>query len=261
MPSIMDFFRSTPAPTNQPTKAGDTQGGTVVGADGKPIPPAGDPKAGGAQNTTVQDFAKAGTEGKNADGSPKNPLDSFKGMYDNVPMGDDAKPPVFALDPKALETAASSLKFSSHVTPELAAKLQSGDPVAIAAAFDAVGRQVYQTVMSHQSTLTNRFVDARLSHDRKGLGQSVHSVLTANSLAKLAENNPTLKEHVQEIGDKIASKYPDATPDWIADQTKNYFVQMAKQLDPSLDSAKVDKEKKQAADINWEDWINAGVKN
>lgn len=253
--ALADFFRSAkpsesaatpPGPNSPPAPNAST---VVAAAKAKP----------GTVDTTQTDFNAAADPTKNADGSPKNPLDSFKGMYDAKDTSADAKPPKFALDPASLETAAKSLKFSSHVTPELAQKLQSGDATALAAAFDELGRSVYQTVMSHQSTLTDRFVDARMSHDRKGLGQSVHSVLTANSLAKLAEKNPVLKEHVTEIGDKIASKFPDATPDWIAEQTRNYFLTVAQQLDPSLGKPAKTVED-QNADINWEEWISAGAK-
>lgn len=248
--AIADFFRTKPQTSqSQPNQQGQPASPNAQVTQAKAAQP------NQPLDTTSKDFAAAG------DQIPKNPLDSFTGMYDTKSRGTDEVPPVFALDPASLRTAASQLNFSAHVTPELAQKLQSGDATAVADAFNELGRQVYQTTMSHQSTLTDRFVNARMTHDRKGLGQSVHSVLTANSLAKLADQNPVLKEHVTEIGDKIASKYPDATPDWIAEQTKNYFVTMAKQLDPSLDATEVAKKKDKEEDINWEEWMSAGIKN
>lgn len=255
--ALADFFRKPAA--SQP--AAQQQGGQQPNQD-QQIAAAKQKKPNDPLDTNKKDFGEAGTEGGTNAGSQKNPLDSFAGMYDTTAnKAGEIKPPVFALDPTALATASQSLKFSSHVTPELAQKLQSGDPAALAEAFDAVGRQVYQTVMSHQSTLTDRFVAARMDHDRKGLGQSVHSVLTANSLAKLAEQNPVLKEHVQEIGDKIASKFPDASPEWIANQTKEYFVTMAKQLDPSLDSTKVAAQREAETGTDWAKWLAADQKN
>jgi len=254
---LADFFRSkvplTPTDPNKPT---NQQTPLSKGQQEQQIRQAKERKPNDPLDTGSKDFAEAG------DSNTKNPLDSFAGMYDNKVRTAEETPPVFALDPTLLKNAASQLNFSSHVTPELVQKLQSGDATAVAEAFNELGRQVYQTTMSHSSTLTDKFVGARMAHDRKGLGQSVHSVLTANSLAKLAEQNPTLKEHVTEIGDKIASKYPDATPDWIAEQTKNYFVTVAKQLDPSLTPKQKGADGKDAEeDINWEEWMTAGSKN
>ena len=245
--AIADFFRTKPQP--QPNPQGQ-----------QPNPASPSPNAQVQQQKTAQPNQPLDTTAKDfsaaADQTPKNPLDSFAGMYDNKAKTADETPPVFALDPASLRTAASQLNFSSHVTPELVQKLQSGDATAVADAFNELGRQVYQTTMSHSSTLTDRFVGARMAHDRKGLGQSVHSVLTANSLAKLADKNPRLKEHVTEIGDKISSQFPDATPDWIAEQTRSYFVTIAKQLDPSLDPTEVASKKAKDDDIDWEKFVN-----
>ena len=252
--SLADYFRTKPAAS---TPNAQQQQQTP-----KPgVAPGTDPNAlGKKQDTTNADFKVAGEEGLNEDGSPKNPLDSFAGMYDNKSIADGDKPPVFALDSKALESAAQSLQFAPKITPELAQKLQVGDPEALAEVLNAVGRQAYQTAMSHQSVLTDNYVNARLSHDRKGLGQSVHSVLTANKLEQLAEKNPVLKEHVREIGGKIADKYPEASPDWIAEQTRNYFVNIAIQLDPTLGGAKPAVRGNPDEEVDWAKWISAGNK-
>src|SRR5690349_5070479 len=116
--SIMDYFRPTPASSAPTTQQGAPQKQTTQGFVEQKTAKPNEPL-----NNNQQAFAAAGTEGASLDGSPKNPLDSFAGMYHTDPKNQPEKPPAFNLDPKLLETAASGLKFSSHVTPELAQKL------------------------------------------------------------------------------------------------------------------------------------------
>jgi len=170
----------------------------------------------------------------NGDGDKKstNPLDQFKGLFDNANTSGASKAPEFQLDPEAVKKLVQSMSFSDHVTPELAQKLQSGDATAMKEAFDILGRQTYSRIFEHLPVLTDKFINARLAHERQGLGGSVKQELTKNNLEKLAANNPVLKEQLDSIASRILGKYPDATPDWIAEQTSKYFMDVAKSLNP-----------------------------
>lgn len=194
-----------------------------------------------------------------------NPMDAYAKMFDNTATGEAKVAPKFAIDPEVLGKVSGGLSFSDHVTPDFLTKIQSGDIQAVKDAFDGVGRSVYSTVMGHSSTLTDRFVDARLSHDRSGLDQSIRTSLTKNSLSKLAEGNPALAQQVNAIGEQLLSAHPDATPEWIEQQTKNYFITVAKQLDPTLAGKLSDEgtgQRGQAQpDINWGEYLTGKKSN
>lgn len=270
---MMSMFRRTPAQMNAQSQ--------VTNAGGKPQQQQQPQRQGNpdpnnvnnVNNSGQQDFNNAGNMGGDGNSSgndgknTQNPLDAFKGMfYNDNSGGNKDAPPVFQIDPKVLEDVAGKLSFA-QVTPELAQKLQSGDPTALQQTLDDLGRRVYSTAVQHLSSLTDKFVTARTEHDRKGLGQSVRSELTSNRLSQLAENNPVLKEHVTSVGSMLASKYPDASPDWIAEQTKSYFVTMAKQLDPSLNAAASGNKGAdggggggQPENVDWASWLSQGPK-
>ena len=191
-------------------------------------------------------------------GSKKNPLDAFKNLWSNDPNKSDGKPPAFNLDPTKLSELTKSLDFSSHVTPELAQKLQSGDVNTLKEALNTLGQSVYGTVFQHMPQLTESYVGARLEHDRKGLGHSVKSTLTKQSLSKLAADNPVLQKQLEMIGEELLKNHPDADPDWIAGQAQEYFVSIAKSVSP--DSFKGpndsnDKNKQQDGSFDFGAWM------
>jgi hypothetical protein len=166
--------------------------------------------------------------------SQPGPLDMFAGLFDNTnKTGDDAQPS-FSLDPEKLQKIAGQLDFTGQLSPEDIEGLKSGDPAKTAAILNRTGQNAYSMLMQHLPALTEKFVTARLEHSQSKLGGQVKSTLTKQALEKLAANNPILKQQMETISEELLGKFPDATPDWIAEQTKAYFVEMARVVSPDL---------------------------
>ena len=163
--------------------------------------------------------------------SQDDPLDIFKDLFQNSDNGDDA-PPSFSLDPTKLQNVAGQLNFAGQLSPEDLEGLKSGDAEKITGILNRVGQNSYMTLMQHLPALTDKYVSARVAHATKGLGGQVKQTLTKQALSKLATNNPVLKQQMDIIGQQLLSKFPDADPDWIAEQTSDYFVSMAKLIKP-----------------------------
>lgn len=194
--------------------------------------------------------------------SQKNPLDIFDGLFQTDNKSAEDTPPAFSLDQEALTKLVGKMNFSGQLTPELLDKLKSGDAQTTTDVLNTLGRNVYASLMSHLPVLTEKYVSARLQHDQKGLGQRVKSTLTQQSLAKIAENNPVLKQQLDEISSGLLSKFPDASPDWVAEKTRDYFVQVAKALGANItDPEEVKGQTKDTNDLskrpdfNWADYL------
>lgn len=166
--------------------------------------------------------------------SQKNPLDIFDGLFTIQDKDGTATPPAFSLDPESLTKIASSLDFVGQMQPELVEKLKTGDPETLKTTLNSLGQNAYVTLMRHLPALTEKYVNARLEHSQKGLGKSVKQTLTQQALNKIAADNPVLKQQAEIISGFLLEKYPDADPDWLAEQTGEFFVQTAKVLKPDL---------------------------
>jgi len=201
-----------------------------VDATGKPLPNQNiDPATGKLRKANTDPNAPENIVDPN---KSKNPLDVFDGLWDNTNKSGTVDAPSFSLDPEALKTVAGKLSFAPQLTAEQLEKFKTGDPETIAALLNETGRQAYTSLMQHIPALTDKYVTARLQHDRAGLGRSVRTELTVNSLEKLASKNPVLKQQLDRVVAGLYEKYPDATPDWVAEQSTKYFVDIAKQLSP-----------------------------
>lgn len=204
---------------------------------GKPIPEGFKASADGSKLELTEGYEyEANDQTKARKKSQDNTLTSFEGMFKmDGQAGTEDDAPAFALDPEKLKTLTGNLNFAPQLTPELLAKLKEGDPQATTDLLNSVGRNAYATLMQHLPALTGKYVDARLAHSQKGLGKSVKSTLTKQSLSKLAEGNPILAEQLDGISSRLLSKFPDADPDWLAEQTKQYFISVVQSMGVKLD--------------------------
>lgn len=203
----------------------------------KPIPEGFKVTADGSKLELAEGYEyEANDQTKARKKSQDNTLTSFGGLFSmDGKAGAEDSVPAFALDPAGLKTLTEKLNFAPQLTPELLAKLKEGDPETTMSVLNAVGRNSYQTLMQHLPALTEKYVNSRLEHSQKGLGKSVKSTLTQQSLSKLAEGNPILAEQLDGISSRLLSKFPDATPDWIAEQTKGYFIKVVESMGVKID--------------------------
>lgn len=191
-------------------------------------------------NDNVLGVDKNNTAGQSNDpNNYENPLDVYSGLFDNDALNKDApKAPSFTLSPDIISKAASSLDFLSGLPEELAQKVQQGNlsPQDYMEMINHAGRQAYAKAMEHQSHLTDRFVSARSQFEQQGLPKQLQSLLAKNKATSdpAVLSNPVVKAHMEVISSQLASKYPDQSPEWIADKAKSFFLDMAKALNPNL---------------------------
>lgn len=246
MGSIMNMFNargngdasaapniSAKGPTNQnPTQQNQPSG------DGSIIPNDGKPKA------------------------PSDPLAAFDKIFDNTPDDKAPKRPEFKLSPEVLKQAADSQDFGSLVPQDFYERLEKRDPTLFADLFNSIGRKAYSTSLEHSSALTDRFVDLHSQHSQKGLGKHVTATLAKNNLKSISEKSPVAAKQIEQLQQQILDKFPDATPEFIQEQTEEYFRQIAMVMFPDL--AEMDPRKKAQrddpnqlkGDTNWDDWLS-----
>lgn len=171
-----------------------------------------------------------GNEQENSN-TPKNPLDNYSKIWDTPTVKDEDKAPVFKLDPKTVKDVSSSLNFMEGIDEATMAKIQSGDSNAIIQAMQHVGRQAYESAIQHGGTLTDNFVNARLTHEGKSFGSRVKQELTQSELKSVQNyNHPVIKAQLDIVSKQFASTHPDASPSEIAEMSKNYLKEIATAL-------------------------------
>lgn len=260
---LMAMFRKTgsqQAANNQVIRGAENMGRQQQGGSGQPNQN-GDPNSPANMQGGRQD---PNNPGGNNNNQSQNPLAQFEKLFDNTGSGTSPnQPPRFQLDQATLERAAGSIDFSNLITPELQERFKNGDSTVLAELLNSVGRQLYQTSLQHTSALTDRYVDMRLGHDRQSLGQSVRKELTAEKLSSIAKDNPALQAQVKAIGEKVLNLFPDASPEFIAERTVDYFVDVAKLLKP--DAFKSTQQQGQGNEssqpqetIDWARWMSGG---
>lgn len=218
----------------------------------------GQPGQGGNPAQPVQTFIPGQTPGQQqAPAAPQDPLAAFAKMFDNTPNGDAPKAPEFKLSPDAIKQAASGLDFADTVPKDLMERIKADDPTAIAELVNNLGRKLYSTSLEHNSLLTDRFVGARSEFDRKSYGSDVNKTLAKNSLKSIAEQSPVAAAHLQRIADDLYSKNPDATPQWIEEQTKRFFVDMARMANPEAFGQPNDPSQRgKAQETDWDEFFD-----
>lgn len=219
MANIRNMFSGAPAEnTQQQSGGGVKQGADVqnlagqVGPDGKPI-------------QQQQQQPKA----------PQDPLAAFANLWDNSGSEGKKKAPKFELTPDVIQEASDSLDFTDAFgdpTEFMDQLINQKNPKALTDAMNKALRKLYSTSLQHHSVLTDRFVDARSSYDREGLGPQVTQALAKKSLKSIAEKSPVAAKMLEGIQKDLLDKNPDATPEWLDEQSKKFFMSIAGMIAP-----------------------------
>lgn len=236
--SMFSFLTSsTPpaAPTPQPTTQDVDPNASNTGGVANPA----------TVETPAGKMAGSGQE-------PVNPLDAYAKLFDNSTQPKDA-PPVFALDPKILGEAASSMNFTQGIPQELMAKATSGDANALIEMMNLVARNSYQSALSHGTSLTDKFVTARSEYDSKGVGNKITQQLTSSALADTPNfQHPVVKAEFTRIANAFQSQNPDSSPAEIAKATRDYMQNLHTAMNPE---SKTKGAAAAQAPTNWEAWM------
>ena len=241
-----------PKPNQQPNPQGQQgQPNGQPAPNGQPNPNDLDPVTG---------LPKTQGQPNGTDQNPANPLDFFKGMYDNKPNA-ASEPPKFAIPTENLQKAAGSIDFMQGIDPELMNKAKTGDVTSIMTMMGEVARNAYSNSMNHMSTLSDNFINQRLGFENTALPNKVKEQLTNHELGSnnAAFSHPVVKAQLTEVAKRLAGQYPDASPSEIAAQAKSYIIEMAKQLNgngqDSTTGGNAGGDQGSAKEINWDDYF------
>lgn len=216
--------------------------GNMQGNNNTAVPNNGmlDGMAGGNNNTQSQ--------------QAENPLDSFKGMFDNKGTDGD-KAPSFSLPQDILDKVSSSQNFLAGVNEELIQKAMSGDAKSFLDVINAATQNSYKSSLSHMSALSDQFMNSRLEHEGKSFGSKVKQELTTSELSANVPgfNHPVVKAQLSEVAKSLAKQHPDATPQEIAAKAKDYIIQMANAINPQTKS---DADNEKASSTDWDTFFN-----
>lgn len=183
---------------------------------------------------------------------PVNPLDSFSKMWDN-PSTEADTPPAFNLDPKQLGDIASKQDFMQGIDPELMTKATSGDVNAMMQLMNKVAQGAYAKSLEHGGMLTDKFVGARETHSSKGLGGRVRQELTQHALSDTPSyQHPVVRKQLTQIAEQLQRQNPDASPQEIAKQAKDYLNELVSAINPKTE----DKAAKKAGPTNWDAYFD-----
>jgi len=143
------------------------------------------------------------------------------------------------LTDEVLDKVIPSIDFSQGLSPEVQQKIAAGDGNAILEAIKQAGAVAYKTAMQHNSALVNANLDARFKALEPTIQKSVNSNLTSNALASLPNaSNPVVKAELDRVAQQLRTKYPEASNQWIAEQTNTYLLELGKQLTPEVEPPK-----------------------
>jgi hypothetical protein len=222
-------------------------------------PPQGQQSNGqpGQTNPPAQQSANpAAPTNVNGSNTPPDPTAVYAKMWENNPNKPDAAPSL-RIDDKVLNEVSSSLKFSRNAPPELLQKAMSGDMASMMEMMDWTAQQAYKHAMQHQSVLTDQFVGQREDFQQKGFGKAVQQELTMNNLFA-GESGKALPDYAKrqfsDAAKRFAAANPDASPQEVADATKEYFRNMAALAGGGTPTQQ---QEQKPAPMDWDKWASS----
>jgi hypothetical protein len=233
---MFDIFTNS-----QPTNVAPPQG--VPGVPGAPapaqvqpgnIPAPADPAAPG-QGVVPASAANAAAVPR----EPESPLDTFKDLWEPVPI-DPANPVPAAPQPltaEQVQAAVAKANFAGAVTPDQMAAINQGGEaaqVAMAAMMNSVAQQVMVQATMVNNKLTEKAVATALEAQKAeipGMLRKQQSTSHLNDTSALF-SNPAIKPVVEATQAQLLQKFPNATPAEITTMTQDYIQAMGEQFAP-----------------------------
>jgi hypothetical protein len=227
------FTNNTPAPAPGADPAAPLAPAPVT-PPGSTIPAPVDPAAPG-QGVVPGSAAvpAAATE-------PESPLDTFKDLWQPVPVDPNSPAPPTPAAPltaEQVQTAVSKASFTQAVTPEQMQAIGQGGEAAqqaFSAAMNSVAQQVMVQSTMVNNKLTEKAVATALAAQSAELPQMLReqqSTAHLNDTSKLF-SNPAIQPVVQATQSQLLQKFPNATPAEITQMTQDYITAMGEQFAP-----------------------------
>jgi len=208
---IMDMFSQKPvapapvAPTNPQQQA----------VNNNPAVP-------NATNTPV--IPSASTENAIA-----SPLEGFADLWQTPDPSTKAQnTPLFTMDPKKLQEAASKINFGQVISKEALAAIAAGGEGAVTAFQDSITK-VAQATFAQSTATTAKLIEQAMTRNNSDMDSRIPDLIKKQTVSELnrAENplfsNPATAPIMSALEQQFTAKYPNATAAQIQEHTRNYL--------------------------------------
>lgn len=238
MEKVFGLFQRTAAPAPAPAVSNNLQGApTNPGTPGNGVVPAPTPAPAPA---------------------PVSPLEQHKDLWqpNKTEEGNQSPAPI---DPQKIMEAASKVDFTKILNQEALAKVQAGGEEAVQAMASLLN-QTAQAVYGQSTVAASKIVEQALAQaEQKFAGKVPGLVNQKAAQAKLlTENkalaNPAVAPLVDMIQTQLATKYPNATSDELAQMAQDLMKGAASVFAPSA-PAKETADKAKKGDDDWSDYL------
>jgi len=162
-------------------------------------------------------------------------------------------------DPKKFMEAASKIDFTKVATPEELTAITAGGEAATKAMI-AVQNRTAQSIYAQSAFASTKLIDAALAKAKDSFLADVDSRITAMSVKNnLREKNPlftnpAIQPMISMVEAQMRTKFPNATPTEITEQTNQYIEHFASALAPKAAPAKGTKAAEKETD--WSKFLN-----
>jgi hypothetical protein len=203
--SIMDLFKSTPAPVPATPPAAATTPGNIpastAAATNVPATP-------GTASNGVTPPGAAGTA---------SPLDAFTDLWKTDPNANPATgQPLFNVNQEQLLAAARTQDFKKFITPEQLQAIAAGGEGAMNA-FSGAINEVAQQLFAQNALATTKLIDGAMGRSNAQLNDRLPAMIKQHNFSdSLRTENPAFSHAaaqpiIQALQQTLVQKYPNAT--------------------------------------------------
>lgn len=195
--------------------------------------------------------------GSNAS-APQSPLEQFKEVWQPNKEDSTSTPQNFNADPQKIMEAASKVNFAQILDKDSLAKVQAGGEEAVTALVGLLN-QTAQAVYGQSTVAASKIVEQALSQAEQKFASQVPSLVNKKAAqAKLLTENkaladPAVAPLVAMIQDQLATKYPNATSDELAEMAQGLMKGAAQVFSPAPPP---EQQKAGKKEDDWSDFLN-----
>lgn len=190
-----------------------------------------------------------------ANSSGESPLDKFKDVWQPTQTDPNAQKGPQPITAEQIMEAAGKVDFTKVLSQEELAKVAAGGQEAVGALASILNKTM-QTSYGHSALAATKLVEQAVSQAEERFAAKLPTIINQQSSknALLSENpafkNPAVSPIVEMIHSQLTEKYPNATPNEIAQMAKEMMAGAAQVFNPNATIAAAEKSKQPQS----EDW-------
>lgn len=162
-----------------------------------------------------------------------SPLDGFKDLWEAKPVDKDAPPAfdpgnIFNLNQESMNKALAQVDFAKGITEDQINAIQAGGPEAIKALGEMLNNTARQT-MGAATQASAKMIETALTGASTAMDGKINNQVRQNQIAShLQETNPALNHPaaaplINAMQTQLASQYPKASPQEIAQKVQEFM--------------------------------------